>query len=215
MEVAVPVAMALAPKSRGMDASPRAPSSRARTGTRASLAPVSTPTAPASTTTSATGGSWGRARTQCVAPVSIAASTATTPTRDPARLSESAAAQPGTLAQSFEKLEALAQQVQQAGACSLPGCSFCFEVFIPIMLRAVQRGFVTQESAAFVRDGLRFGFLCGVDVDKMKGKRKFTNYPTAFAASSKVSDAVRKRVVGAKTWCLGAFWRRLQECHPV
>ena len=118
------------------------------------------------------------------------------------------------LDRSFAHLEALAQQVEQDGACSLPGCSVAFEVFVPIMLRAVKRGFVSAEKAQFVWEGLRYGFRCGVNVAEMRGKRKFKNYPTAFAAPSKVSDAIRKRVTNAKTLCLGVFGEGSKHAIP-
>ena len=129
----------------------------------------------------------------------------TTLTKVPGRLSETEATQPGVLGKSFQYVDNLAKQVECNGACTLPGCSFCFDVFIPIMQRAAQRGFVLPERAAFVYEGLRYGFRCGVDVTKMRGRRRFSNYPSAFEASAKVSDAIRKRVDSSKTLCLGKF----------
>ena len=73
----------------------------------------------------------------------------------------------GVLGKSFQYVDNLAKQVECNGACTLPGCSFCFDVFIPIMQRAARRGFVLPERAAFVYEGLRYGFRCGVDVTKM------------------------------------------------
>lgn len=99
----------------------------------------------------------------------------------------------------------MAEVVKTKGACHLPGCSLSFEVFVPLLLRATSRGFVEPDKAAFVIDGLRHGFVCGVDVLLMKGKRQFRNYPSALAAADKVSVAVGKRVVASKTVCLGAF----------
>jgi len=102
-------------------------------------------------------------------------------------------------------LDQLRKQVETEGACSLPGCSFEFNVFMPILQRAVVRGYVALSSAQFVADGLRHGFKCGVDVSKMRGKRFFRNYPTAYEGASKVSEAILKRVQAAKTLCLGVF----------
>ena len=45
------------------------------------------------------------------------------------------------LGQKFADLAVLASKVESDGACSLPGCSFDFNVFVPIMQRAVIRGF--------------------------------------------------------------------------
>ena len=102
-------------------------------------------------------------------------------------------------------LDKLRRQVESEGACSLPGCSFEFNVFMPILQRSVVRGYVSLPSAKFVADGLRFGFVCGVDVTRMRGRRFFRNYPTALQGAAKVSEAVRKRVTAHKTLCLGEF----------
>ena len=76
---------------------------------------------------------------------------------------------------------------------------------MPILQRAVIRGFVSLHSAQFVAEGLRWGFKCGVDVSRMRGKRIYRNYPTAFEGAEKVSEAVAKRVSNFKTLCLGEF----------
>ena len=73
---------------------------------------------------------------------------------------------------------------------------------MPILQRAVIRGHVVLQSAQFVASGLRFGFKCGVDISRMRGRRVFRNYPTAFAAATQVTEAVRKRVSASKTLCL-------------
>ena len=52
---------------------------------------------------------------------------------------------------------------------------------MPILQRAVIRGHVALQSAQFVAQGLRFGFICGVDVARMRGRRIFRNYPIAYA----------------------------------
>eukprot|EP00964_Phaeocystis_antarctica_P073192 scaffold44889_cov83-Phaeocystis_antarctica.AAC.3 len=62
---------------------------------------------------------------------------------------------------------------------TLQGVSIAYDLFMPIMMRAVARGYVRQEHADFVADGLRFGFGLGVDVSKLRGRRLFRNYPTA------------------------------------
>ena len=108
----------------------------------------------------------------------------------------------------------LASKVESDGACSLPGCSFDFNVFVPIMQRAVIRGFVPLESAKFVARGLWHGFLCGVDVSKMRGRRVFRNYPSAYEAPAKVTEAVSKRVAAFKTMCLGPFDVSLKHAIP-
>ena len=73
------------------------------------------------------------------------------------------------------------------------------------MMRAVARGYVRQEHADFVADGLRHGFDLGVDVTKMRGKRLYRNYPTALEARAAVTKAVRSRVDKYKTYKLFPF----------
>jgi hypothetical protein len=118
------------------------------------------------------------------------------------------------LGQKFAELAALASKVESDGACSLPGCSFDFNVFVPIMQRAVVRGFVPLASAQFVARGLWHGFLCGVDVSQMRGRRVFRNYPTSYEAADKVTEAVSKRVAAFKTMCLGAFDVNMKRLIP-
>ena len=118
------------------------------------------------------------------------------------------------MGQKFAELAALASKVESDGACSLPGCSFDFNVFVPIMQRAVVRGFVPLASAQFVARGLWHGFLCGVDVSQMRGRRVFRNYPTSYEAADKVTEAVSKRVAAFKTMCLGAFDVNMKRLIP-
>ena len=120
----------------------------------------------------------------------------------------------GGLGRNFELLASLREQVLSVGACSLPGCSFDYSVFMPILQRAVIRGHVVLQSAQFVASGLRFGFKCGVDISRMRGRRVFRNYPTAFAAATQVTEAVRKRISASKTLCLGIFDRTRKHLIP-
>ena len=147
----------------------------------------------ASTTTSATIGSMTRG---LGAPAAVSIPESSAPTRTSATRSSSEA---------FEELAALESLVQREGACSLPGVSIAYDVFLPIMMRAVARGYVRQEHAEFVADGLRWGFDLGVDVSKMRGKRLYKNYPTALVARDAVTRAVRKRVETFKTYKLFKF----------
>ena len=101
-----------------------------------------------------------------------------------------------------ERVEALARQVLDQGACSLPGVSIAFELLAPLVQRAVARGFVSVEHADFVLDGLRYGFLLGVDVKALKGKRWYRNYPTALEGRVAVTNATKTRVEAKKTIAL-------------
>ena len=102
-------------------------------------------------------------------------------------------------------MHALEEQVKTDGACTLPGVSIAYDLFMPIMMRAVARGCVRQEHADFVANGLRFGFDLGVDVSKLRGRRLFRNYPTAVEARAAVSKATRARVEQGKTLQLFPF----------
>ena len=95
--------------------------------------------------------------------------------------------------------------MQTEGACSLPGVSIDFNLFVSVMMRAVTRGYVRHEHADFVAEGLRYGFDLGVDVSKMRGKRLYRNYPTALEARAAVTKAVRARVRLQKTYKLFPF----------
>ena len=74
-------------------------------------------------------------------------------------------------------MRALEEQVKTDGACTLPGVSIAYELFMPIMMRAVARGYVRQEHADFVANGLRFGFDLGVDVCLGAGDCSATTRP--------------------------------------
>ena len=102
-------------------------------------------------------------------------------------------------------MHALEEQVKTDGACTLPGVSIAYDLFMPIMMRALARGYVKQEQADFVANGLRYGFDLGVDVSKLRGRRLFRNYPTAVEARAAVSKATRARVEQGKTLQLFPF----------
>ena len=102
-------------------------------------------------------------------------------------------------------MRALEEQVKTDGACTLPGVSIAYELFLPIMMRAVARGYVRQDHADFVANGLRYGFDLGVDVSKLRGRRLFRNYPTALEARAAVTKATRARVEQGKSLQLFQF----------
>ena len=102
----------------------------------------------------------------------------------------------------FAKIFMLAEQVRTKGACSLPGVSIDYDLFMPMLWRAVSRGFVTHSNAEFVSNGLWHGFDCGLDVSLLKGRRRFKNYKSALEARAKVSKATRVRVHKEKTFKL-------------
>ena len=81
--------------------------------------------------------------------------------------------------------------------------------------RAVARGCVSEAAATFVREGLWFGFMLGVDVSLMKGRKRFSNYKSALENRSAVTRAVRKRVCNQKTLHIGQIdIARQRRCIP-
>ena len=68
-------------------------------------------------------------------------------------------------------LHELRAQVEATNACCLPGVSIKYETFVPEMWKAVARGFVRHEDALFVADGLRNGYLAGVQRELLQGHR--------------------------------------------
>ena len=108
----------------------------------------------------------------------------------------------------FAEMRRLQSVVERGTACDLPGCLIKYDTFMPVMWRAVQRGFVLHEHAVCVANGLRFGFDFGLDASMVKGQRVFRNYKTAVDAMDQVGRAVQSRVDAGKTVCLGDFWQR-------
>ena len=105
----------------------------------------------------------------------------------------------------LDELWALETLVQEKNACALPGCTIKYDTFMPCLRRAVSRGYVKDVHAAFVEDGLRYGFSIGIERGALKGKRVFKNYPSALAASDSVSSAISARMDAKKTICLGKW----------
>ena len=102
----------------------------------------------------------------------------------------------------FDEVAALQRQVRSFGACSLPGVSIVYDRFMDIMWRAVSRGYVSRQHADFVAKGLWHGFDCGIDVKKLRGKRRYLNYKSALEARSQVTKATKVRVSQRKTLLL-------------
>ena len=79
------------------------------------------------------------------------------------------------------------------------------------MWRAVATGFVRHDKACFVANGLRHGFMVGVDLAQMRGHRWFTNYPSSIQAREPVTLAFMKRVAAGKSILLGKWSNELRE----
>ena len=114
------------------------------------------------------------------------------------------------LGEGLTYLSELKSRVERENACILPGCPIHYDNFIHSMRRAQSLGFVSEEHAQFVFQGLSRGFLAGVDVSKLKGHRWFNNYPPAMQARSEVTEATMKRVRAGKTILLGLWSDKLK-----
>ena len=99
----------------------------------------------------------------------------------------------------------LREVVESGTACDLPGVSIKYSPFLSCMWKAVSKGFVDHTKATFVADGLRNGFMAGVDVSSLRGHRWFKNYPRALEFRNQVTTANTKRVQGGKTINLGLW----------
>ena len=60
----------------------------------------------------------------------------------------------------------------------------------------------SRQHADFVAKGLWHGFDCGIDVKKLRGKRRYLNYKSALEARSQVTKATKVRVSQRKTLLL-------------
>jgi hypothetical protein len=132
---------------------------------------------------------------ELVAPDFTRASDATTP-------SAWASSEGGS---AFGKVWELTRLVEGSNACALDGCTIKYDAFMPIMWRAVQRGFVEHDHAVFVAEGLRNGFTAGVQRHLLRGQRVFKNYKSAVEAMPQVTRATQKRLGAGKTICLGSW----------
>ena len=113
----------------------------------------------------------------------------------------------------MSELARLQSIVESDGACSLPGSSIKYDTFLPVLRRAQSRGYVKDHEGEYVALGLRNGFDLGIDVErvKLKGKRIFKNYKTAYDNHASVSRAVQARVDSFKTVNLGSAKAGLAE----
>ena len=104
--------------------------------------------------------------------------------------------------------------MRERGACALPGVSVRLDLLDPLIHKAISKGFVEPEKGEFVLHGLRHGFDLGVDLDALKGKRWFSNYPSALQAREAMTVAQRKRVEAHKTVPLCAVGRQSTDLLP-
>jgi len=107
----------------------------------------------------------------------------------------------GRFSKYYEYLEIVANK----GACSLPGVTINYDMFMPVMWRAVQRGYVLHKNAVYVAHGLRFGFDLGAVRSKLFGRRVFKNYQSALDHADAVTPAIQKRVDQHRTLNFGTW----------
>ena len=112
---------------------------------------------------------------------------------------------PGASCGAIEVLSGLTNQVKEQGVSSLPGCPMDLGRFVPILQRAMSRGYVQDKHGHYLMEGFIHGFSLGVDRTKLFGQRIFSNYPAALAAEDSVSDAIESRLDRYKSLCLGAW----------
>ena len=109
----------------------------------------------------------------------------------------------------LKELSAMRELVETKNACALPGCTIKYDSFLPVLRRAVSRGYVRDEHAAFVEDGLRNGFSLGLSEGDFSSlqfkKRVFRNYQSAYDGRPQVTKAVMARVARGKTLELGPW----------
>jgi len=99
----------------------------------------------------------------------------------------------------------LEQLVHSENACALPGCTIVYDKFVPILQRAMSRGYVRDVFGNFVLEGLKNGFALGVLPGSLRGRRKFRNYPPAYQARESVTAAINARVAAKKTLRIGKW----------
>ena len=116
----------------------------------------------------------------------------------------------GPLRKGFEQLATLRRLVERENACALPGCSIVYDRFLPVMWRAVSRGYVHDDHAAFVQHSLTHGFDLGFDPTRLArhGRIVYQPYASALENAEAVADAIFKRIDGLKTLCLGEWQYR-------
>ena len=111
----------------------------------------------------------------------------------------------------FDEFFELGNLVENENACALPGCSIVYDRFMPVLRRAMSRGYVRDAHGEFVADGLRHGFSLGLPKGAFDGvQRVFKNYASAVSARPHVTKAVQKRVKNQKTLGVGK-WHAVKD----
>ena len=103
------------------------------------------------------------------------------------------------------EVQRLQSLVEAKGACSLPGCTLIFDRIVPVLQRAVIRGFVSLPHAQHTFRSLRFGYTGGAQQALLErsGQRPFRNYPSAIAARAAVTRSLNARIAAGKSLLIG------------
>ena len=105
--------------------------------------------------------------------------------------------------------------VRGTNACALPGCTLKFDTFVPVLQRAMSRGYVRDAVGHYVIDGLRNGFSIGLAPERLKGQRVFANFKSAYEQRDSISDAIERRIHAHKTLDLGPARQALRELREA
>ena len=103
------------------------------------------------------------------------------------------------------EVQRLQSLVEAKGACSLPGCTLIYDRIVPVLQRAVIRGFVSLPHAQHTFRSLRFGYTGGAQQALLErsGQRPFRNYPSAIAARAAVTRSLNARIAAGKSLLIG------------
>ena len=104
-------------------------------------------------------------------------------------------------------------EVSEHGVDRMPGPRVDYARLLPLVRRAVVRGYVSLDSAWFVHEMFTSGCKLGVDVEAFEQSRKGTrwhrNYKSATEHRAPISKGIRKRLEKGTSYCLG---RMNKEC---
>ena len=69
----------------------------------------------------------------------------------------------------FDELDRLRALVERDTVCALPGCPMKLDRFVPLLQRAMSRGYVWDTYGEYVLAGFTRGFDLGVSLEPLRG----------------------------------------------
>ena len=105
----------------------------------------------------------------------------------------------------MDDVSKLKRLVETENACALPGSTIVYERFVPVLQRAMSRGYVKDHHGLYVLNGLRYGFDLGVSCGSLRGRRRFKNYKSAYDNHASVDQAISSRIERNKSVCIGPW----------